>query len=368
MSYPKYFPGFVIVLCACCAIGLFSSCKEKTLFKRVSANHSNIKFINTVIENDSINPIDLEFLYNGGGVAVGDFDNNGLPDLYFTASTTSNKLYLNKGDLSFEDVTEKAKVTGEKRWANAASVVDINNDGWKDIYVTNTIRSNPEERKNLLYINEGLNNEKIPVFREMAAEYNLADTGYSVHAAFFDYDNDGDLDMYLLTTKLAGRTAVTFQNSNIRDSAKTDFDKLFRNDWSDSLKHPVFTDVSNEAGIFGKGFGLGIAVTDINQDGWKDIYVTNDFFSNDQMFINNKNGTFTDKTKEYFKHTSQNAMGNDVADINNDGLPDVLAVDMNPEDNLRKKKNMGSNNYYVYQNMINGGYHLQFNMFATHYS
>lgn len=342
------------------AAGLFIACNQQsdTLFVKLSPKVTKIDFVNTIKENDSINPIDMEFLYNGGGVAVGDFNNDSLPDLYFTASTTSNKLYLNQGDLSFKDVTETAKVTGEKRWANAASVIDINNDGLDDIYVTNTIRTNPEERRNLLYINQGLNNDKVPVFKEMAAEYGLADTGLSVHAAFFDYDNDGDLDMYLLTTRLAKRDAAKFTDERKKDSS--DADKLFRNDWNETLKHPVFTDVSREAGIKESGFGLGIAITDINQDGWKDIYITNDFFTSDYLFINNKNGTFTNKIKQMLKHTSQNAMGNDVGDINNDGLQDIIAVDMNPEDNYRKKKNMSGNNYFVYQNMYYGPVMLQY--------
>lgn len=338
---------------------LISCNREKTLFEKIDPSHSGIRFVNTVVENDSINPIDMEYLYNGGGIAVGDFDNNGFDDLYFTASTTANRLYLGKGDLSFTDVTEEAGVNGQGKWANAASAVDINNDGWMDIYVCNTIRTNPTERKNLLYVNQGLNKNKIPVFREMAEAYHLADTSHSVHAAFFDYDNDSDLDMYLVTTRLAGRTATQF-NAASADSVKTDVDKLFRNDWNDSLKHPVFTDVSKEAGFREEGFGLGVAIADINRDGWKDVYVTNDFFSSDLLYINNKNGTFTNKSKEVFKHTSQNAMGNDIADFNNDGLADVLAVDMNPEGNYRKKKNMGGNNYYVYQSMIFGNYNLQY--------
>jgi enediyne biosynthesis protein E4 len=193
---------------------LFSCHQTPALFQSISSESSGINFVNTVVENDSINPIDMEFLYNGGGVAVGDFDNNGLADLYFTASTTSNKLYLNKDNFSFEDVTGTAHVTGEGRWANAASVVDINNDGWKDIYICNTLKRNPEERKNTLYINQGLNANKVPVFKEMADEYNLADTNHSVHAGFFDFDNDGDLDVYIATTKLAGRSSAQFSSNN----------------------------------------------------------------------------------------------------------------------------------------------------------
>ena len=343
--------GTAVSLCGCGS--------DDTLFVRKTSSSTGINFSNTIVENDSINPLDLEFLYNGGGVAAADFNNDGKCDLYFTASTQSNKLYLNNGGFKFNDVTEQAHVTGEGRWANAASVVDINNDGWSDIYVCNTIKSDPLQRRNLLYINQGANQQGVPVFREMAEEYGLADTSYSVHAAFFDYDNDGDLDMYLLTTKLAKREGARLVNSK-NDIDKRDVDKLFRNDEDSALGHPVFTDVSAAAGITHTGFGLGVAVVDINKDGWKDVYVTNDFYGSDLMYINNKNGTFSERLVTMFKHTSQNAMGNDIADINNDGLADVIAVDMNPEDNFRKKKNMNASNYNVYQNMIEQGYSIQY--------
>jgi hypothetical protein len=335
------------------SIFFFSACnRPHTLFSKLSPSYTGITFNNNIVENDSINPLDLSFLYNGGGVAVGDFNSDGLLDLYFTASTTENKLYLNRGNLKFEDITAIAKVGGNGEWSNAASVVDINNDGLLDIYVCTTIKKNSMQRKNLLYVNQGLDKNNIPVFKEMAEEYGLADTSFSVHAAFFDYDNDGDLDMYLVTTKLAERESVSFSSNSNGDTSNADVDKLFSNDWSDSLQHPVFTDVSKQAGITEHGLGLGISIVDINKDGWKDVYVTNDFYGSDHMYINNRNGTFTDKVKEYFKHTSQNAMGNDVADINNDGLPDIIAADMNPEDNYRKKKNMSSNSYFVYQKFL----------------
>ncbi|HRO45767.1 VCBS repeat-containing protein [Agriterribacter sp.] len=340
---------------------LLSACRqEQKMLKKIPAARSGIHFNNIVIENDSINPIDLEYLYNGGGVAAGDFNNDGLPDLYFTASTTFNKLYLNEGDLRFSDITETAGVAGEGIWSNAASVVDINNDGWKDIYVCATIKKDPMKRKNLLYINQGLNANNIPVFKEMAESYGLADTAYAVHAAFFDFDNDGDLDMYLANTRLAGRNSALFFNDNTGDTLRDDYDKLFRNDWNGAVQHPVFTDITADAGIGAHGFALGLAVADINNDGWKDIYVANDFLSNDELYINNKNGTFTNMRDRYFKHTSQNAMGTDIADINNDGLADVITVDMNPEDNFRKKKNMGSANYFLYQQMRSGHYALQY--------
>ncbi len=352
---------FVLIIISGLTIFVFLSCgsKIKTLFSKIPSDYSNIHFNNTIVENDSINPLDLEFLYNGGGIGVGDFNNDGLPDLYFTASTVSNKLYLNKGEMKFEDITDIANVQGEGEWFNAASVVDINNDGWQDLYLCSSIKSNAANRRNLLYVNQGLNEKKQPVFKEMAAEYGLADTSFSVHAAFFDYDNDGDLDMYLVTTKLAKREVASF-STNRFDTAHIDYDKFFRNDWNDSLKHSVFTNVSKEAGIQHPGYGLGVAVVDINKDGWKDVYVTNDFYGSDLMYINNKNGTFTEKAKEYFKHTSQNAMGNDVADINNDGLADIFAVDMNPESNYRKKTNMNGNNYNIYRNMLTEKLVLQY--------
>jgi len=339
---------------------VFISCNlSNTLFRQIPSSESGITFSNIVTENDSINPLDMEFLYNGGGVAVGDFNRDGLPDLYFTASQLPNKLYLNKGNFNFKDITEEAHVGGENRWCNAASVVDINNDGWPDIYVCASIKKDASLRANLFYINQGNDKNGVPVFKEMAKEYNLADTGFSVHAAFFDYDNDGDLDMYLVNTKLAQRNSTRFDGGKIENKEMLS-DKLYRNEWSDSLGHPFFRDVSKQAGIHDDGYGLGIAIADFNNDGWKDIYVTNDFFTSDLFYINNGDGTFTNEIKRSFKHTSQNAMGNDVADINNDGLPDIVAVDMNPEDNYRKKKNMGNNNYYIYQSMLSGGLMLQY--------
>jgi hypothetical protein len=343
-------------------IQLVTSCGTNAdkIFKNKEAASTNIYFNNKVVENDSVNPIDLEFLYNGGGVAAGDFNNDGLTDLYFTASTVSNKLYLNKGKFEFTDVTEVAKVTGEGMWSNGAAVVDINSDGLQDIYVSMAIKKDPNQRRNLLYVNQGIDKNGIPVFKELAAEYNIADTGYSVQGAFFDYDNDGDLDLYVVETKLVQRNVAELSGRNPGDSARADADKLYRNDWSDSLKHPVFTDVSSQAGIREPGYGLALSIADINNDGWKDIYVTNDFYDADLLYINNRNGTFTNKSDVYFKHTSQNAMGNDVADMNGDGLNDIIAVDMNPEDNYRKKKNMSGNNYYVYQTMMAGENSFQY--------
>lgn len=337
-----------------------ASCKQSsTLFELVPSSKSGITFNNVVTESDSINPLDMEYIYNGGGVAIGDFNKDGKPDIYFTASQTENRLYLNKGDFKFEDVTKTAQVEGQGRWCNGAAVVDINNDGLDDIYVSASIKNNPEERTNLLYVNQGNNAGGTPVFKEMAKQYNLADTGFSVQAAFLDYDRDGDLDVYLATTGLAQRNSSRFDGNTGYQKDKLS-DKLYRNEGSDSLGHPFFRDVSKEAGVADHGYALGIGVADVNNDGWKDIYISNDFNSSDVLYINNGDGTFSDQTRTSFKHTSMNAMGNDIADINNDGLEDIVAVDMNPEDNFRKKKNMSGGNYYVYQSMLRGDYVLQY--------
>jgi enediyne biosynthesis protein E4 len=331
---------------------------EDRLFKQLPSSQTNIHFNNTIVENDSINPIEMEFLYNGGGVALADFNGDSLTDIYFTGSMVSNKMYINKGALTFEDVTTNANVGGNEKWFNGAAVIDINNDGKKDIYLCATVYKDAKRRANILYLNQGNDKNGIPIFKNMAAEYGLADSSFSVQAAFLDYDKDGDLDMYLATTKLTSRNIFTF--SSYKDSSTMDDDKLFRNDFDKTLNHPVYTDVSKQAGIIGKGYGLGISVGDINMDGWPDIYITNDFITNDHLWINNKNGTFANKVNECLKHTSQNAMGNDIVDVNNDALPDLMAVDMNPEDNYRKQKNMAGTNYAKYKNMLDKKYAVQY--------
>ena len=333
------------------------SCKKHTLFEQISSSHSGIHFNNQIIENDSINPLDVTNIYNGGGVGVGDFNNDGLQDLYFTGNMVSNKLYLNKGDFKFEDVTDKAGVGGMGRWGRGVSVVDINNDGLMDIYVCNTIYPDSARRRNLLYINQGVDKDGVPHFKEMAKEYGLDLTALSTMASFFDYDNDGDLDMYLTVN-----SASSSYNPNLfgprNQTQEHSRGKLFRNDWDEKLHHAVFHDVSDKAGINFDGFGHGATTVDINNDGWKDIYVSDDFVSENILYINNHDGTFTNRTKEYFKHTSYNAMGQDVVDINNDGLADVIELDMNPEDNYRKKMILGPNSYQTFQ---------YFDIFGTQY-
>ena len=342
----------IFFLCACT--------KKEKLFSLVASDHSGITFSNLIQENDSLNILDVENLYNGGGVGIGDFNNDGLQDIYFTGNEVSNKLYLNKGDFKFEDITEAANVNGAGRWCRGVSVIDINNDGFLDMYISASLSKDSKKRENLLYVNTGVDKKGYPYFKNMAAAYGLADTSHTTMAAFFDYDNDGDLDVYLLVNQIVkGQNPGTFTTVSEHDK-HPNTDKLFRNDWNDSLKHPVFTNISKEAGIILEGYGHGVNIVDINSDGWKDIYVTNDFLSNNILYINNHNGTFTNEVKAYFKHTSENSMGQDVIDINNDGLVDVMEVDMNPEDNLRKKTMMNTLHYQRYQYNEFYGYQHQY--------
>ena len=334
--------------------------KNRQVFRQLSSDKTGIHFNNKIVENDSINPIDITNIYNGGGVGVGDFNNDGLQDVYFTGNTVSNKLYINKGNFEFEDVTNAAKVGGDGKWCRGVSVVDINNDGWMDMYVCATILPDSAKRENLLYVNQGLDSKGVPQFKESAKEYGLNDNSHSTMSAFFDYDNDGDLDMYLVINEIVKGINPAIFRPIIKDGTFPSTGRLFRNDWKTGLNHPFFTDVSKEAGTTIEGYGHGVSIADINKDGWKDMYVSNDFNSNDILYINNGNGTFTDKVTTYFKHTSANGMGQDIIDINNDGLSDVVEVDMSPEDNLRKKMMLAPNSYQTYQNSDHFGYQYQY--------
>ncbi|WP_229688811.1 VCBS repeat-containing protein [Puia dinghuensis] len=342
--------------------GVFiTSCgNKKTLFEMVPSSYSGVHFNNRITESDSVNVMDVSNIYNGGGVGIGDFNNDGKLDLYFTGNQVANKLYLNKGDFHFEDVTAKAGVDGGGKWCRGVAVVDINNDGLLDIYVCATIKPDARQRENLLYINQGVDSDGVPHFKEMAREYGLADSGYSTQAAFFDYDNDGDLDVYIADNEIIDGDYPNHYRAIKKDGSHPSTGRLYRNDWNDSLKHPVFVNVTRQAGTTVEGYAHAVTIADINKDGWKDIYVSNDYLSNDLLYINNHDGTFSEQLSTYFKHTSANAMGNDITDINNDGLADVVTLDMNPEDNFRKKMMMGSNNYQNYLNNDHFGYNYQY--------
>jgi enediyne biosynthesis protein E4 len=335
-----------------------SCSKPDSVFKLLNAKDTGISFSNTIIENDSINILTYDYTYNGGGVAIADFNNDGLKDVFFSANMVGNKLYLNKGELRFEDISETSNISGEGRWCTAAIAVDVNADGWMDIYVptSSTTNSLSTVRENLLYVNQGKSGN--PTFIEMGKEYGVNSDGYTEGSAFFDYDNDGDLDLYVLNNVI-DHSPNTYRKKVV-DGTYPNTDQLYRCDWDETLGHPVFTDVSKEAGIMIEGFGLGVNISDINRDGWKDIYVTNDYAADDILYINNKNGTFSDQAKSYFKHTSNSAMGNDIADINNDGLADVIALDMMPRDNLRKKMFVSATNIDGFRNSDQFGYTYQY--------
>jgi enediyne biosynthesis protein E4 len=382
MKKQKYFlfNMFAVLLLAACQR------EDKTLFRQLDPSETGIHFSNRILENDTFNILSFEYVYNGGGVGVGDFNNDGLQDLFFTGNMTGNKLYLNKGsegasNFKFEDITDAAGVAAKNRWNSGVAVVDINNDGWLDLYVCATTYEPGSRRANSLFINNGptpleggsastpLEGGRGVTFREMAAAYGLADESHTTNAAFFDYDNDGDLDCYLLINQMDKNAVPNRYRTKITDGTSRRTDKLLRNDFDETLGHAVFTDVSKEAGITIEGFGLGVNICDLNRDGWKDIYVTNDYLTNDLLWINNgspQSGspqsavTFTDKAASYFKHTSYSAMGNDVVDLNNDGLADVIAVDMLPEDNLRRKTMLPPNNYTTYLNNDRYGYQYQY--------
>ncbi|MGY4537778.1 hypothetical protein ACVW0P_002197 [Mucilaginibacter sp. UYNi724] len=348
------------LLCIITPLIIFS-CKKATMFERISSSHSGIKFNNEIVENDTINPLDKLNIYNGGGVGIGDFNNDGLQDIYFIGNAVPNRLYINKGDFKFEDVTDKAGVGGRGGWGRGVAVVDINNDGLKDIYVCNTLLNDSVKRVNLLFINQGPDKNGVPIFKEQAKAYGLNITVHSTMASFFDYDNDGDLDMYLTVNEAQSTDNTSAFRPLIKDGSSRNTGRLYRNDYNTALKHPVYTNVSKQAGILIEGYGHAASVVDINRDGWKDIYVTNDFLPNNILYINNHDGTFTDRTQEYFKHTATSAMGQDVQDINNDGLADVFELDMDPEDNYRKKMFMPATAYQLYQNFDFYGYQYQYN-------
>lgn len=343
-------------------LGIISCQKQQednTLFEVIAPEHSGVDFNNSIPDNDTLNILNYEYIYNGGGVAIADFDNDGLSDLFFSGNIVDNKLYRNKGGFQFEDISEEGKITAKGFWCSGVAVVDINQDGYKDLYVCTNTNKEAGKRKNLLFVNQLPQSGKLE-FEELADQYGLADTSYSTNSAFFDYDNDGDLDLFIINNNMQESRNPTVYTYQVKLLVSDRVDKLYRNDWPEGAEHPVFTDVSREAGITIEGYSLGLNICDLNQDGWKDIYVTNDFLSNDLMYINNQDGTFTNKAKDYLKHTGFSAMGNDVVDINNDGLLDIVALDMMPESNYRKKTMLGPTNYTTYSYNERFGYMQQY--------
>ncbi len=338
---------------------------EIPLFLLRSATVTGIDFKNQLVENDDFNIIEYLYFYNGGGVAIGDINNDNLPDIFFTANQTANCLYLNKGNFKFKDITATARVGGDGNWTTGANMVDINADGWLDIYVCNVSKYKHFKGKNQLFINQ-----QDGTFEEMAAEYGLDFEGFSTQSAFFDYDMDGDLDMYLLNHSV--HSTESYQDtSKTRKKNELAGDKLFRNELinvsasrtlsSGGTNAPQFTEVTVAAGIYNgnAGYGLGIGIGDLDQNGCPDIYIGNDFHEDDFVYLNNCDGTFTESAQQLFGHTSQFSMGNDIADINNDGLLDVVTMDMKPAQEELLKKSAGIDPYDIYEFKRTFGYHDQ---------
>nr|WP_255742362.1 VCBS repeat-containing protein [Belliella calami] len=327
---------------------------KDTLFQLLPSARTGVDFNNFIEINEEFNILDFDYIYNGGGIAVGDFNNDGLPDLFFTGNKTSSRLYINQGNLNFKDVSEASNVT-TSHWAEGVTLVDINHDGLLDIYICISNRDENNPNPNLLFVNQGINDDGIPVFKEMAAEYGIDDRGYNTQAAFFDYDLDGHLDLYILSNAME-----SFQRNTSRPREKTgkgkSNDKLYRNNGDGT-----FTNVTKESGILIEGYGLGLAISDINNDGYPDIYVANDFITNDILYINNGDGTFSNQIENMLKHQSFNAMGVDIADFNNDGLVDIMVLDMLPPDNYRQKTMFAPTaNYDLFTNNLERGYEPQY--------
>ncbi|MGB0981623.1 MAG: VCBS repeat-containing protein [Winogradskyella sp.] len=320
------------------------------LFTEISSNKSGINFINEIPESSAMNSMVYEYYYNGGGVAVGDINNDGLADIYFTSNLKDNKLYLNKGNLQFEDITNTSNTKGSFGWTTGVTMADINADGWLDIYVCKSGKGKAKNRKNQLFVNN-----KNGTFTESAAQYGLNFDGYSTQASFFDFDKDGDLDMFLLNHNVS---PINTNNPEKFKTKENEFvgDKLYRNDFG------KFTDISKEAGLINNalGFGLGVSIGDLNQDGWPDIYVANDYVEQDYLYYNNQDGTFTETLKTSINHTSNFSMGTDIADFNNDGLLDIMSLDMVAEDNFSIKTSMSGMNPEVFNHAVNNGFHYQY--------
>ncbi len=348
---------------------LTTGCKRADpLFRLVDTNKSGLGFANTITLNDTLNILENEFTYNGSGVAVGDLNGDGLQDIYFCGSQVANKLYLNKGGLNFIDVTEEAKVQKKKgQWSSGVTFVDINSDGKLDIYVCNTMIHDSLLLRDLLFINQGNNKAGVPQFKEMGEEYGIKDDTQNSISTFFDYDNDGDLDLFVAVNFVDTQYPNQFVTL-VPDGKSPTRDLLFRNDYDSSLGHAVFHDVSMQAGIIWGGYSHSCLIHDFNEDGYPDIYVANDYLTNDLLYINNRNGTFTNRIADMMKHQSYSSMGSDVADINNDGHADLFTVEMLPADNKRKKVNMNANNYnhYLFTEQYKYQYQFVRNVFQVY--
>lgn len=347
------FPRIPRLIGCACVLSFAFACQKTgshTLFEAIPATQSNVNFSNTLQETEDLNIIEYLYYYNGGGVATGDVNGDGLPDLFFTANQGENKLYLNQGNFQFKDATASAGIQQNGGWSTGVTMADVNGDGALDIYVCQVGEYKTMRGRNQLYLNDGKGH-----FSEKAARYGLAFVCFSTQAAFFDYDRDGDLDCYLLNHSI--HDAENYSRANIRQNRdQLSGDRLLRNDGD------TFEDVSAAAGIYGSkiGFGLGIAIGDLNNDAWPDIYVSNDFHENDYLYYNRGDGTFQESISTSMGHTSTFAMGNDMADLNNDGWLDLVTMDMKPNDEVVSKSSVGADPYNIFQTKLSYGYHYQY--------
>jgi hypothetical protein len=343
-------------LTALCLIIMVTACQNNDKqFRRIPSSQSGVTFRNDLTPTAEFNILNYMYFYNGGGVAIADFNGDALPDLYFTANQTGNKLYLNEGAMRFKDITDLAGTKGLSGWATGVTTADVNADGKMDIYVSYVGDYLIYKGRNQLFINQGNDKDGVPQFLDATADYGLDLVGFSTQSAFFDYDRDGDLDMFMLTHSL--HEAGTFGRSTLRKTVHPlAGDRLLRND------NGRFVDVTTDAGIYASvlGYGLGVAISDVNLDGWPDIYVGNDFHENDYLYINQGNGTFVESIEKEMPHTSRFTMGVDCGDVNNDAYPDVVTMDMLPEDPGILKKSAAEDAYDVYTYKANFGYHHQF--------
>ena len=326
--------------------------KAKLMFTLLDKDRTGIKFKNELFDSEMLNIVNFPYYYNGGGVAIGDINNDGLQDILFTGNMVKNRLYLNKGNFDFEDITELSGVAELQGWCTGATTIDINNDGFMDFYICRSADSNSSRRKNLLFVNNGDLS-----FSEKAEEYGLADKGYSTQASFFDYDKDGDLDCFIINHSLQNYASGEQFNSELRKRYNPyTACRLYKNNQG------YYEDVSNQAGIISNFLtsGLGLGISDINNDGWPDVYVSNDYNEPDYLFINNSDGTFKEQISERTDQVSLYSMGSDIADYNNDGLTDIVTLDMLPEDNKMQKLHSGPDNFNKFQNLFQRGFYYQY--------